>query len=111
MTKEITLKLNGITKSFQSDAIGLFDLNHVWEQFNLNASVHPDNWNEPVFDELVANGVIIEQAPEEGGLLGFKTALINYAAWADENFWDYIFETFANLVDGKAPSLTEIRVT
>lgn len=98
MTKEITLKLNGITKTFQSDAIGFFDLNHVWEQFDLKASVHPDNWNEPVLDELVEKGLVIEQAPEEGGLLGFKSALINYAAWADEGFLDYVINTLHSLL-------------
>lgn len=68
MTKEITLKIRGSEKTFQSTIDGYFCLNEIWEDFDLKASEHPSEWLEEVNNRPVELGQAYDLSEYDAGI-------------------------------------------
>lgn len=100
MTKEITLKINGSEKTFQSTKDGYFCLDEIWEDFDLKASQHPTEWLAETGNRPVESGDVFDLSEFDCGIWATKKLALMYAGWVDVEFFMTVLETFSALTRG-----------
>ncbi len=108
MTKEITLKINGTEKTFQSTKDGYFCLDEIWEDFDLKASQHPTEWLVEIGNELVESGDIFDLSEFDSGIWATKSVALMFAGWVDVEFFMTVLETFSALTRGETEKASQL---
>ena len=108
MTKEVTLKINGTEKTFQSTKDGYFCLNEIWEDFDLKASEHPSEWLAEVGNRPIELGYVYDLSEHDGGIWATKRVVLMYAGWVDVEFFMKVIKAFTALTLGDTEKAAEL---
>jgi hypothetical protein len=108
MTKEITLKINGTEKTFQSTKDGYFCLDEIWEDFDLKASQHPTEWLAEIGNRPVELGDVFDLSEFDSGIWANKKLTLMYAGWVDVEFFMAVIDAFEALAYGDTERASQL---